>query len=184
MSAEREREEGTWDPKRFSYWLCDCNDFKNLQPLGVSACGKCGVVRPAVPKDTSRDVVDAAARLVAKLEAIHADARYSGVWALAQLHHGPYTGPTYEAELSALTDALSRAPREEPGRGDGEPWRVEWGCAFSATRSDRVSWFLSRPAAEHAIDEGNRLWPEQGKRFLVRRVITLESPTEACPNGK
>jgi len=56
-------------------------------------------------------LVEAAGRLIERLDAVHRDPEYHGVWAIAQLHRGPYTGLTYTAELTAARAAL--APHKE-----------------------------------------------------------------------
>ncbi len=45
--------------------------------------------------------------LVAKLDLVHADARYEAAWMISQLHGKPYSGPTYIVELTAARAALS-----------------------------------------------------------------------------
>lgn len=55
----------------------------------------------------------AAAALVARLDAVHADPRYQAVWAMYQIHGGQYTEPKYETELAALRDALLAIPAQE-----------------------------------------------------------------------
>ncbi len=51
-------------------------------------------------------VIDAAITLVARLREVHEDPAYVGVWMLHHAHGGRYDGPTYTAELAALTAAL------------------------------------------------------------------------------
>lgn len=48
----------------------------------------------------------AAKALVEKIDVIHADRAYESVFTVAQLHVGPYAGPTYVEELAALRAAL------------------------------------------------------------------------------
>ena len=43
---------------------------------------------------------------VNKLDAIHDDPAYKSVWRINQIHVGPYTGPTYAAELAAARAVL------------------------------------------------------------------------------
>lgn len=53
--------------------------------------------------------IKAAKALVDKLELIHADPQYQGVWTLYAIHGGDYTnGPKYDKELSELKEALSQ----------------------------------------------------------------------------
>lgn len=51
--------------------------------------------------------VEAARKLVEKLELIHKDSKFQSVWIINQMHAGPYTGPTYENELAELKKALT-----------------------------------------------------------------------------
>jgi hypothetical protein len=55
--------------------------------------------------------IEAAARaLVDKLHLIHDDERYKSVWTIAQLHCGPYGGPSYAVELHKLSGLLGKSP--------------------------------------------------------------------------
>ncbi len=56
----------------------------------------------------------AALKLTERLHAVHQDSRYRGVWACAQLHQGPYDGPTYAEALVELELAVaaSSAPAQ------------------------------------------------------------------------
>lgn len=53
------------------------------------------------------ELAEALRNLVTRLDFIHADPTYAGVWQISQLHFGPYTGPTYTAELDAARAALA-----------------------------------------------------------------------------
>jgi hypothetical protein len=53
--------------------------------------------------------------LVTKIDLISKDPRYEAVWLIAQIHNGPYTGPTYSAELDA-------ARAEVPGVRRSQDW--------------------------------------------------------------
>jgi hypothetical protein len=55
----------------------------------------------------SEAVERAAEALRARLDFVHGNSIYMGVWEIAQLHRGPYRGPTYIAELEALASALA-----------------------------------------------------------------------------
>lgn len=57
----------------------------------------------AVDKD---DVLLAALQLVQQLEHVCKSPEYLGVWQIAQMHLGPYQGPTFSKELTALREAL------------------------------------------------------------------------------
>lgn len=46
--------------------------------------------------------------LVSKLEHVHADPEFIGVWTINQLHNGKYTGPTYVDELKEAKALLSQ----------------------------------------------------------------------------
>jgi hypothetical protein len=54
------------------------------------------------------------AELVAKLDAVHDDPQYKGVWTLAHVHGYNYTGLTYTKELQAVKEALLAAPVVSP----------------------------------------------------------------------
>jgi hypothetical protein len=56
-------------------------------------------------------IADAAWALVDKLHEIHASSAYRSVWTVAEMHGGPYRGPTYTAELTALHAALAGRSR-------------------------------------------------------------------------
>ena len=45
--------------------------------------------------------------LVTKLDEVHADERYKGVWSLAAAHGMTYKGPRYTVELNAARTALA-----------------------------------------------------------------------------
>ncbi len=51
----------------------------------------------------------AAQALVDKLQEIHQDEGYKGIWTVAAAHGICYDGPTYGPELEALTEALTNA---------------------------------------------------------------------------
>lgn len=48
----------------------------------------------------------AAQELVDRIDLIHANESYKAIWVCALVNHCEYTGPTYEAELKALSAAL------------------------------------------------------------------------------
>lgn len=63
--------------------------------------------------------------LVTRLELCHADPDYISVWTISQLHVGPYTGPTYEAELINAKAALaSDAAQAAAGAGGDGPAKI------------------------------------------------------------
>lgn len=83
------------------------------------------------PKTLANELIDfimnrhaticrAANDLVERLEAVHADPKYQGVWFVAQLHQGPYDGPTYTAELATLKMLLSEKASESEPRNAAE----------------------------------------------------------------
>mgnify|MGYP003577201455 CR=1 FL=1 len=49
---------------------------------------------------------EAAQKFVAQLDLVHNDETYKGVWMIAHLHLGQYSGPKYADELEALRNAL------------------------------------------------------------------------------
>jgi hypothetical protein len=51
-----------------------------------------------------------ARELVKRLEVVHSDLKYKGVWHLAQIHGMPYNGPQYNKELEELEEALKEMP--------------------------------------------------------------------------
>jgi len=58
---------------------------------------------------------NALGKLVRRLDAVHSDPSYVGVWALAQNHVGPYKGLTYEKELNEARQALADDKASEGG---------------------------------------------------------------------
>jgi len=54
------------------------------------------------------EVGELARALVEKLDVVHEDPAYKGVWGLHYVHGGHYTGPTYTDELGALRRALAQ----------------------------------------------------------------------------
>ena len=58
-------------------------------------------------------VREAANRLRQKMRETYADHRYMNVWATAQGHLGPYTGPNWIAEAESLDAALAAPPEGE-----------------------------------------------------------------------
>lgn len=58
------------------------------------------------------NLIEAARALDAKLCAIHVDPLYQSVWQLNQVHQGPYKGPQYVEELSAMRKALFALPAD------------------------------------------------------------------------
>ena len=65
--------------------------------------------------EESRKVEEIASVFVAKMDEIHADPRFNGVWVFAHTHGQSYTGPTYGSELDALRAALPRATEASDG---------------------------------------------------------------------
>lgn len=55
---------------------------------------------------TGNEVMATAKAVVAKLDLIHNDPAYRSVWAINQMHAGPYRGPDYADELAALVAAI------------------------------------------------------------------------------
>lgn len=76
------------------------------------SAGEAIPVSSASAASTPPSVIEAAKAFVARLDVIHADPRYQWVWQNSQLHGGPYTGPSYADELTALRAALASQPSE------------------------------------------------------------------------
>jgi hypothetical protein len=70
------------------------------------------IIRAEAAEATIAELRAALARLVDRLDFIHDDDKFKSVWIVNQLHVGPYTGPTYEAELNAAR-ALAH-PEQKP----------------------------------------------------------------------
>ena len=79
------------------------------------AAGDPNAPQRTAPPAAGDEVREAAEALLAKMRAVYADDRYRGVWALAQSHGGPYTGPTWTAEAEALEAALAARPAVAEG---------------------------------------------------------------------
>ena len=56
-----------------------------------------------------RQVAYAAGDLLRKLDEIHQDSRYIGVWTHFHVHGGRYTGPQYDTQLEKLRELLTEA---------------------------------------------------------------------------
>lgn len=72
----------------------------------LAEADRLAALHPA-PASGGEAVREAAQALVDKLAVIHADPQFFNVWLHAHNHGRPYTGPTYESELQALTAALA-----------------------------------------------------------------------------
>lgn len=59
------------------------------------------------PDPKVKELREALKTLVDKLDAVHADERFRGVWTVSQMHIGAYAGPTYTDELAAARAALT-----------------------------------------------------------------------------
>lgn len=59
------------------------------------------------PDPKVKELREALATLVDKLDAVHADERLRAVWTVSQMHIGAYAGPTYTDELAAARAALT-----------------------------------------------------------------------------
>lgn len=77
--------------------------------------------------------IEAALRdLVERLDFVHDDRAYKSVWAVNQLHVGPYSGPTYEKELEKAKAVLTAAA--EAGENEIEKLRrqrIEFDCRYT-----------------------------------------------------
>jgi hypothetical protein len=52
------------------------------------------------------NLLNAARSLVERLDLVHDDPKYQGVWQMAQSRNGQYTGPQYKKELDALREIV------------------------------------------------------------------------------
>ena len=52
------------------------------------------------------NILSSAKKLVAKLDAVHADPKYRAVWTNAEIHGMRYSGPRYDDELESLREVL------------------------------------------------------------------------------
>lgn len=66
-------------------------------------------------RDALRKVAEAAKALRERMGVVHNDYRYHSVWSLAQIHNGPYTGPTYVAEAKTVDAALAEWEKVKDG---------------------------------------------------------------------
>jgi hypothetical protein len=53
------------------------------------------------------DLVEEAEKFIKKIDMVHNDPNYVGVWLIAQAHRGEYKGPGYGDELTELKAALA-----------------------------------------------------------------------------
>jgi hypothetical protein len=70
-------------------------------------------------------------KLIRKIETVSKDPSYEAVWLIAQIHNGPYAGPTYSAELDEARAAL-RGGGEHSKHPTGDYCvycRSQWPCA-------------------------------------------------------
>ena len=58
--------------------------------------------------DRRGKVIVKAEALVNKMDVVHKDSGYRGTWEIAYAHGHRYTGPQYDVELAALTEALGK----------------------------------------------------------------------------
>lgn len=59
------------------------------------------------PEQAHTQVIEAAMSLLAKLDIIHNDPKYQGVWQMYHIHGLRYDGPKYDTELEVLRAALA-----------------------------------------------------------------------------
>jgi len=89
---------------------------------GYVKCPSCGTEGPVADSTAESvsawntrptdPVVEAARKFADKLDAVHDDPRYQGVWQVYQIHGGVYTEPKYEHEFAALKSALDALLKE------------------------------------------------------------------------
>lgn len=129
---------------------------------------------------------EAAQRLVAKLDAVHTNARYIGVWAIAQSRLGQYAGPTYTDELAALNVALAESGAA--GRGELDAATVAW-MKNDVKRLTQIANLTEERDAAEAASEARleRQRREEGEaldEMLYRQAERQqEHPCDICRSG-
>jgi hypothetical protein len=93
-------------------WYCDVTgNLVGTDTIMIGAapcnCQGCRAFRVVNSYPRYEQMREALADLVNVLDKIHADPNYQAVWQLNQLHHGPYCGPQYDAELNRARKALA-----------------------------------------------------------------------------
>ena len=101
---------------------------------------------------------EAAQAMLDKLNVIHADERYQGVWLLAHNHGQPYGGPNYLAELTALQAALRRlaTPPQAASEQGVKPVAVDVPDEIAAfiLECGEVTWVGGEPMTAEQHGEG------------------------------
>jgi hypothetical protein len=74
--------------------------------------------RPSTVDGERERLIEAAWALVNRLHEVHASDGYRAVWTNSTVRRGPYRGPTYTAELTALHSTLARSAPVQPAAGE------------------------------------------------------------------
>jgi len=67
------------------------------------------LAEPSEPAAADGELLAKAEALVKRLDTVHADPAYMGVWTLYHVHGGRYDGPQYHTEVDALRAAIAKA---------------------------------------------------------------------------
>lgn len=62
--------------------------------------------------EAAMDLAEVAGRLIDRIDEVYESKEYKAVWALAQLHNGPYSGPHFADEMDFARTALAAYRRE------------------------------------------------------------------------
>lgn len=136
-------------------------EWRRLFEQHVKDCAKVDAALAA--ERAARERIECAAKtFVCKLDSIHDDPAFRSVWAVNQIHCGPYTGPTYTEELAALRQSLTTPAEASAGEATvreaalEEAAKVADECSYSGTGlwiADNIR-ALKSPPAIHDKTEG------------------------------
>lgn len=71
-----------------------------------------GIVATLPRYEAAMDLAEVAGRLIDRIDEVYESKEYKAVWALAQLHNGPYSGPHFADEMDFARTALAAYRRE------------------------------------------------------------------------
>lgn len=122
----------------------------------------------------SASVNEAASALLARLDLILEHPAYIGVFAMAELHGGPYRGPQCADEMVALRVALAAAPRDA-AREEAERDRIhaQWyralraGAILGLSEENDLILGVDIAAPDEDDDDGERPCTERNAPFLT-----------------